>query len=320
MVKKAISILLILMTVLSVLSFNGCADEDDSKLTVICSVFPVYDWARNIVGDNEGVELRLLISNGADPHSYQPTAEDVLEVRSADVMLRIGGESDGFINELLKNAPKVLDLKLMEVEGITLCHTAKESHGHSHDDGHDHATDEHIWLSLKNAATSVDAITKLLAKEAPEYAEEFHKNAEDYKKKLTELDEKYSGCVENAAEKKMIFADRFPFVYMTEDYHLEYAAAFEGCSTESEASFETVIQLADKLREWELKVICITESSTDDLAKRVISSAGISDVSIVVFDSMQSVNARRISDGETYIGIMEKNLISLCTALGSAKT
>ena len=316
MLKKFISLLLLLITLF--LSVSGCTSVKKEKVTVLCTVFPIYDWVRNVVGDSENIEVKLLVSGGADLHSYQPSVDDVIDIRSADLVVRVGGNDDSFVGELLSEG-KGKDLRLMENEQIKLCHISKSSHGHNHeheeDHGHEHTTDEHIWLSLGNAEISVNAICTALSELDAKSADKFKANADGYIEKIRKLDEKYKSAVSECKEPKLIFADRFPFVYLTEDYGIEYEAAFEGCSTEADASFETVLRMAKRLDEWSLPYVCVTESSDRKLADAIIRASSKKTVKILVLDSMQSVTEKDIESGITYIGIAEKNLATLTSAL-----
>ena len=309
--KKLLALTLVLVMALSILS--GCGAKNE-KLTVVCTVFPVYDWVRSVVGDSDTVDVKLLVSDGADLHSFQPTAKDAISIRTADIIVRIGGVDDGFVNGLLEDG-KNTDLRLIEAEGVTLRHTAKSAEHHEHD-GHHHPVDEHIWLSIRNAKVCVEAICSAISAADPENADIYRKNADAYIKELSALDEKYALTVDAADTPRVIFADRFPFIYLTADYDIEHAAAFEGCSTDAEASFDTVLGLSQKLDEWELSCLCVTETSDGKLYDAICDLKRDRQISLAVLDSMQSVRSADIESGTTYIGIMENNLRVLTDILG----
>lgn len=314
MSKRIIALLLSVFALLGVLS--GCGERDD-KLTVLCTVFPVYDWVRSVVGENENIEVKLLVSDGSDLHSFQPTARDAINIKTADLVVRVGGADDSFVNELTKDTDGI-DLRLIEAEGVIQRHVSVSSeHEHSHEGEHDHKhlTDEHIWLSLKNARVCVEAICGALSEIDPSSAEKYRANADAYIEKLIALDYEYAYAVAAVNEPRLVFADRFPFVYMTEDYGIEYEAAFEGCTTDAEAGFDTVLRLASKVEEWELSCLLATESSDQRLPTSVRDAVKGRNIEIAVLDSMQSVTKKDISAGESYIGIMEKNLAVLREAL-----
>lgn len=309
MIKKIIAACLCIPLLLAVAA--GCKKEDD-RPAVVCSVFPIYDWVRNIVGDREAVDVKLLVDDGSDIHSFQPTAKDAIEIKEADLVIRVGGVDDSFIGELTDS--EKIDLRLSEAEGVTLKHTSvSSSHSHSDHSGHDHPVDEHIWLSLKNAAACAEAICKALSELDPDGAEIYRENADNYIAKLNALDIRYADTINGAGNKRAVFADRFPFIYLAEDYGIEYEAAFEGCSTDAEAGFDTIIRLADRLDEWELSCVFVTESSDTLLAGAVAERVENREISVAVLDSMQSVS--KDSDGADYLTIMENNLNTLSAGL-----
>ena len=317
MKKRIISIILLVVIIFGAVSATvGCSKKDDGKITVICTVFPIYDWVRNVVGVSDAVEVKLLVSNGADLHSYQPTADDIISIKDAEVIIRVGGDGDSFLDDILPQCQNIKDICLMENHEIEVMETHNDSHDHSAGDGHHHASDEHIWLSLHNAKESVSAICETLCELDGKNAEKYIANAAVYTEKLSTLCDLYDEAMSKAQNKKIVFADRFPFIYMTEEYGIEHTAAFEGCSTESEASVETVIRLAERLDEWELDCIAVTERSDKRLAEVVIGASGRKNAQILVFDSMQSVTNVDISAGKNYIGIMEYNLQTLIIAVG----
>ena len=314
---RIISVILLVVIIFGVIPATvGCSKRDDGKITVICTVFPVYDWVRNVVGSSETVEVKLLVSNGADLHSFQPSADDIIAIRDAEVIVRVGGAADAFLNDILPECDEIKDVCLMSAPGVTVRESLKETHSHAEGDGHAHAADEHIWLSLKTAKAAVSAICETLCELDGENAEKYRANTEAYAERLSSLDAEYTAATATAKNKKIIFADRFPFIYMTEEYGIEHTAAFEGCSTESDASFDTVMRLSSKLDTWGLDYIAVTESSDGQLAEAVINASGRKNAQILVFDSMQSVTDADISAGKSYMEIMKNNLQTLKIAVG----
>lgn len=309
----------ILLIGLMLLGLAGCgeAPADSGKLQVICTVFPQYDWVRNIIGeDNEDVALTLLMDNGADLHNYQATITDLMNISACDLFIYVGGESDDWVEDALKEptnenrkAVALLDL----VEPLETDHDHEEEH--EEEEEHEHEYDEHVWLSLKNADAAVNHIAGLLAELDPENAEVYRTNAADYRASLQALEAKYQACMDSAVRKTMVFADRFPFGYLARDYGLECYAAFSGCSAETEASFATLTNLTEKVKENDLPAVMVIETSDQSIAKSVISNTETKDQEILVLDSLQSVTQARIDAGETYLNIMEKNLSVLEKAL-----
>lgn len=288
----------------------GCGELPEKRsgsLHVLCTVFPLYDWARNIAGNT--AEVSLLNENGADMHSYQPTAADIVRLHSCDILIYTGGESEKWVAEVIKQSDNknLKALNLIELLGDKAV-TEREEGAERRENGDE--TDEHIWLSLKNAEILTDKIAAALSGADNKNKDIYKTNAAKYAERLAALDKEYTEALKNAKHKAMIFADRFPFRYFTEDYGLDYYAAFPGCSAETEASFETVIFLAKKADE-NGDCIFITETSNGDIANAVNQNTAKRNKKILTLDSMQSVNKKDIKNGLTYISVMQKNLETL---------
>lgn len=321
--KKIISSLLIFVLLLGVAGCGAPAQESD-KLQVICTVFPQYDWVRNILGETDSIEVTLLMDNGADLHNYQASVADLSAIAACDLFIYTGGASDAWVQDVLPNRTnpfrKVLSLiHLMEPICATHDHEEHEKqmedYGHIHDEEEDY--DEHIWLSLKNADLAVQKIAEMLGEIDPENAATYTANADAYRAKLTQLDKEYQETTNSAAIKTLVFADRFPFAYLFRDYGLTYHAAFTGCSAETEASFATISMLAQKVDELKLRAVMVIETSDQSIARTVVQNTKTKDQQILVLDSMQSVTQKRIDAGETYLNIMENNLKILKNALAT---
>lgn len=325
-IKKVCSVLLSILLLIPFLF--GCSKSiqknNPHTFDIICTTFPHYDWMRQIIGDTEGVTLSLLISNGTDPHSYEPTIADIAALNHSDMVVLVGGDSDTWIKEALAQSENkdLIQVKLNEMEGVTLQKITSESgHNHAHEhehehDGHDHSPyDEHIWLSLRNAAACVRGLTSTLANHDPTHAESYQANADRYLQALEDLDRRYVEAVASAAKRELLFADRFPFIYLTEDYGLHVHAAFDGCTTDVNASFATIVSLAKEVSELCVTKIMVTEASDQKLAEAVIRATERSDLSILAMNSLQSITNQGIQDGATYLSIMEENLSVLKEAL-----
>ena len=307
----------ILSLILIVTVFSSCqkpeTTQENDGITVVTTIFPVYDWTRNVAGDN--CNVIYLDESGTDMHSFEPTAKDILTLADADVLIHIGGVSDEWVAAAVESAnnPELVTLSLMDVTGVL---EEEIIDGMEHDDDDDHDTaeyDEHIWLSLRKAEAAVSAIAETLGKADNANKDKYTANAESYNAKLASLDGKFSDCVNNAKQKTLLFADRFPFRYFTEDYSLEYFAAFPGCSAESEASFETMTFLIEKTKELSLPYILIIENSDSKMAQTIGNETG---AEILSLNSCQSVTKNDIDNGITYLSAMEKNLQIITEALG----
>lgn len=317
MIKKWLVVLLLLSMLLVCMA--GCGErEENDTVKIVCTVFPVYEWARNIVGEAENVEIVWLACNGTDIHSYQPTTKDIVDMLSCDLLLYVGGETETWVEQSLKHRKTEgqLLMNLAEAEGVVLRQVSAESivgeaHEHIHEHDHAHtngAIDEHIWLSLRNAAACSSAIADVLCQIDPEQEAMYRDNLQTYIGQLQALDEAYESTFAEANDPILLFADRFPFVYLAEDYGIRYVAAFEGCTTEAEVTPETVLHLAHHADEWKLDWIMITESSDGTLAEAIIRATEEKNQEVAVLDSIQSVDQWEMESGESYLGIMERNL------------
>ena len=304
---------------------SGGASGEEKSLRVVATIFPVYDWARQVVGDLPGVELVWLQDTGVDLHSYQPSAADLLNLSSCDLFLYVGGESDSWVAGALEEAvnPDLQALNLLEALGdkarpetLTEGMQAEEDHdGHDHDHEEEETADEHIWLSLRNASLLTGALADALGRLDPDNADAYAANAAAYQAQLAGLDAEYQAAVEGASASALLFGDRFPFRYLADDYGLEVYAAFPGCSAETEASFETVAFLAGKVDQLGLPAVLTIEGSDQRVAQTIIQNTAAQNAALLRLDSMQGTTARDAADGASYLSIMESNLAVLKTAL-----
>ena len=299
-------------------------EETDRKLNIVTTIFPEYDWTRNILGNREAdVNLTMLLDNGTDLHSFQPAVKDIMKVSSCDLLIYVGGESDQWIEDALESAQnkEMKTINLMEVlsdsikEEETVEGMQGSEHEHTHEDEDEKEYDEHVWTSIRNASVICDAIEETLEEMDPENKETYQSNAESYKEKLSALDTEYQNMVSSAKQDTLLFADRFAFRYLVDDYGLNYYAAFSGCSAESEASFKTVTFLAGKLDELGIKTVLTIEKSDDRIAQTVIENTKKKDQKILELNSMQSITSDEIKNGVTYLSVMEDNLKVLKEAL-----
>ena len=276
----------------------------------------------------------MLLDNGVDLHSYQPTADDILKISTCDMFIYVGGESDEWVEDALKEATNkdMTVINLLEVLGDSvkeeeMVEGMQESeHEHEHEDEaadeheHEHEEgeteyDEHVWLSLRNAAILTDSISKALQKIDAANAGVYKDNSERYIEKLNDLDSQYSDAVSEAPVKTLLFGDRFPFRYLTDDYDLNYYAAFVGCSAETEASFETITFLSGKVDELSLHAVMTIEGTDHRIAETIVQNTQTHDQQILSLDSMQSITSKDVAGGTTYLSIMENNLSVLKEAL-----
>lgn len=319
---------MLVIVVLCMCLLSGCAidsvpDADDSRLHIVCTTFPQYDWVRNLIqGNEENILLTLLMDKGGDLHNFQPSALDIARVSDCDMFVYVGGESDVWVDDALAEAvnPDMRVINMMEVVSGNLVeeehlesfdHMGQEGHGH---EGHASEYDEHIWLSLRNAGMIVEEVSAQLEALDGAHASLYEKNCDAYLAKLNALDLEYARVVEESRNDTLLFADRFPFRYFVEDYGIKYYAAFEGCSAETEASFGTVAFLADKLEALGTGAVIVLDGSDDRLARVLIENTETKNQKIFVLNSLQSVSRKDIRAGLSYLAAMEKN----CSVLGQA--
>lgn len=328
MSKKITSILIAVLLMIVAVGSSGTTvvqaesgpSGSDKKLKIVATIFPEYDWTREILGDREkDVELTLLLDNGTDLHSFQPAVKDIMKVSSCDLLIYVGGESDQWIEDALKSA-KNKNMKTVNLMDVLKDHLKEEEsvegmqeshHGHEEETEYD----EHVWTSLRNAAIATEAIADVLRELDPKNSDIYEKNLKSYQAELSNLDMEYRKTVEQSTHKTLLFADRFPFRYLADDYGISYYAAFSGCSAESEASFKTITFLAGKIDKLGLKDVFTIEKSDDRIAQTVIENTRNKDQKVKVLNSMQSVTSEEIREGTTYLSVMKNNLKVLKEAM-----
>lgn len=323
--KTKVSLCILLcITMANIVMLTGCKSNtnntDTAKYSIVCTTFSQYDWIREILGAHTGqFELTYLLDKGGDLHNYQPTAESMAKISSADLFVYVGGESDAWVEEALKGSvnQEMCVVNLIDVLGDRIREEEVVEGMQSQEEclAEEAEYDEHIWLSLKNAAYLTDALSETIKQIDPENAADYDKNAKTYIQELHALDDAYTDAVSNAKRKTLLFGDRFPFRYMTEDYGIDYYAAFTGCSTETDASFETITFLAGKVDELELHTILVIEGSDQRIAETIRQNTRSQNQEILTIDSLQSVTAKQIESGFTYLGAMRDNLEVLKKAL-----
>ena len=318
-----------LLAVLAACAFFSAAAA--VKPRVVTTLFPIWDWTRNIIGERaDAVELLPPLNTGVDLHSFQPSVDEILRISSCDLFLYTGGESDAWVKRVVRDSvnKKQAAVSMIEalgdraraeetVEGMEAGHHHDEDHDkdheHHHDVGPEH--DEHVWLSLVNARMLCGRIADALSGINAEGKQIYRANAEAYCARLDALDAKYRAAVATAKHKTLLFADRFPFRYLVDDYGLNYYAAFQGCSAESEASFKTILFLADMLDELKLPCVLTIDGSSKKIAETVVRTAKSGPVPILTLNSLQSVRDADAARGLDYLAVMERNLEILKEAL-----
>lgn len=303
------------------------SDIGQGRLQVVATLFPYFDFVREIAG--ELADVSLVVPAGMDTHSFEPTAADLIKIGKADVVLYNGGENERWMEQVLdagENEKLLADAMMNHVDVLLEEHVEgmqenqseawEEKRGGGEHPEHDE-TDEHIWTSPVNAQKIVEQIAEDLSEADPAHGREYQKNAGKYIKKLQELDEEFRRLTVQAENKYLAFADRFPLRYFVEEYGLDYTAAFAGCSSDTEPSADTITYLTDQVRERKLPMVLKIELTSDKVAKAVAEAAGTSrhPVRVETFYTCHNVTREQFERGETYLSLMEKNISVLQDAI-----
>lgn len=310
--KKFSAFILVFTIIISV--FTGCNlndFEDNGKINIVSTIFPLYDFSRQITGDK--ANLKMLIKPAGDAHTYEPTPQDIISIEKSDVFLYVGGESDEWIENIIDNIDtnktkivKLIDyvdtLEEIEVEGM------QTHENHSGEDEVEPEIDEHIWTSPVNAIKMVNAISDAVCEADKTNFGEYQKNTDNYIGQLTDIDNKFRDVVENSKRKEFIFGDRFPLIYFAKEYGLKYYAAFPGCSSETEPSAATLAFLTDKMKEDNIPYVLKIELSNENVAETIASEVN---ADIFTFYSCHNLTKDEFDSGKTYISMMNENIDTL---------
>ena len=325
--KKFISIFI--LVALAAAGLAACANSRQSASAsdgpqIVTTIFPEYDWVMNVLGDNgQDAEVTLLLDKGVDLHSYQPTADDIMKISTCDLFIYVGGESDDWVDDALREATNedMVVVNLLDVLGGSVKEEEvvegmqEEAEDDTEDEECEVEYDEHVWLSLRNASRLVQEISNAIQKIDPANAAAYESNAASYVSQLEDLDARYKETVEASPIRTLLFGDRMPFRYLVDDYGLDYYAAFVGCSAETEASFETITFLAQKVDELGLHAVMTIEGTDHRIAETIVQNTDTKDQTILSMDSMQSTTQNDVDNGVSYLSIMESNLSVLRDAL-----
>ena len=286
------------------LAVNLKSRETKRCYTIVASNFASYDFARAVTGD--AAEVKMLLKPGAEAHDFEPTPEDIIDIKNADLFVYIGGESEEWVEKILEsnNISSSKTLELMDDMELI-----EEEDEHSTEEAE---YDEHIWTSPKNAIMIVQRITDKLAEINPQKVDEYTNNANKYVERLSKIDEKFQEIVSNASKNELIFGDRFPFLYFVREYGLKYTAAFPGCSEQTEADAATIARLIDRAKATNTKVILKIELTSDKIAKTIAEATG---ASVMEFSAAHNVSKADFEKGVTYADLIEQNTKVLEEAL-----
>ena len=302
---KAVSATLACLCVIGV--SVGCANgSQDNRPKLVFSTFVLYDWAKNVLGeDADKYDMRILGANGADIHSYQPTVSEISLLSECKAFFHIGGKSDEWVDEILKTVPSEERARVDFAE--LLISDGELPAGHE-DHAEEHLADEHIWFSFDHVCYAIEKTASELGKLSPDRADTYEKNAASYCESVRALGLEYKAAADNAKTKNVVVADRYPFYYLFSELFITAHTAFEGCSAESEASFEVISKLSAKLDEFKLGCVIVCEGSDKKIAQTVIDNSSRKEARILTLNSMQSVTQNDIENGASYLSILESNL------------
>ena len=295
--------------------------DDETAIDVVTNSYAAYDWVKQIFADDtDHIRMTYLLENGVDLHNYQPDAEDIRKIADCDVFIYVGGESDRWAADAIRNSGNshLLAVHMLACIG-KLAKEEEVKEGMQAEEEEEPETDEHVWLSVRNASVITGVIFNQVSSLVtdPEELKQITANYENYQAELMKLDQEYAKAVSAADLDTVIFGDRFPFRYLLDDYGIDYYAAFAGCSAETEASFETVRFLAEKADEIGARNILTIETGNQKLAETIINNTQTGDQGILVMNSIQSVNAEEVKAGLSYLEVMRENLEVLKQALSS---
>ena len=307
--RKLLAVITAAATVLSLCacsSESGYSNSDSGKLKIISTVFPPYDLARQIAGDN--AEISILLPPGSETHNYEPSAKDMIAIRNCDIFLYIGGENEQWAEKLINSndTENVTAVKLIDY--VPTLFEDEDEHDHDHDHEHEHETDEHIWTSPKNAQLMLSAVYDAICKVDPSDKQTYTKNKDAYAKQLSDLDDAYRSAVDNAKNKTIVLADKFPFRYLAHEYGLEFNAAFAACSDESEPGVSTMIKLTKTIKENNIPAVYYLEFSSTKIADTLCDETGATKL---MLHSCHNVSKQDIENNVSYVDLMKQNLENL---------
>lgn len=312
--QRVIKPLSLLLCLAFVFGFAGCTDgeekkQESEKISIVCTLFPQYDFTRQLVGDK--AEVTLLLTPGTDSHSYDPSPVDMVKINESDLFIYTGQVMEGWAAEVVGSLNgKVAVLSLPE--GKRLKENAADFSSHIEED-HDHSADPHIWTSPVNAMLIVREICDKICEIDPENEEFYRGNEEVYLKKLEELDSAIRAVTDKAENKTIVMCDRFAFAYFCEEYGLDYIAAFDACTSNTEPSPAVIVEITKTVQDKKIPAVFCAELSNRKVADAVSAQTG---VQVLELHSCHNLSADDFNAGETYLSLMYRNATNLKIALG----
>ena len=305
--------------------FGVQKNNSTQPFRVVSTNFAGYDFARTVTNEIDGVTIEMLLPPGADIHAYEPTPGDIAKIAEADLFIYNGGESEAWVDEILKTTRPKKALKMMGLVNTVKEETPQgqaeepaphsedehqQTHEHHHSEGAEY--DEHVWTSFANAIKITARIAQEIARLKPEFSDKVTSNSNEFAQKANSLKSEYQEVISNAKRKVIVFGDKFPLRYFVDEMGLEYFAAFPGCAEETEASPKTISNLTTEIREHNIPVVFKIELSSGNIAETIARETG---ATILEFNTMHNVSRADFESGASFLGIMEQNLPLLKEAL-----
>ncbi len=298
---------LLCVSLCSCSAMDNLKGKDNEKLSIVTTIFPSYDFARQLCGTN--ADITMLLKPGQESHTYEPTAQDIMAIQECDLFIYVGGENDSWVEDILESFDEPVEtIAMTDCVGL-IEEVHDEADGHDHDE---HETDEHVWTSPKNAMAISGEIAEKLC-EIDEKNEKYYKESLDkYLRELESLDNDIRSVVEGGKRKTLIFGDRFPFAYFANEYGLTCYAAFQGCSSETEPSPKVLAELIEKVEAEDIPAVLYIEFSAQTVADSIAEQTGCKSL---LLHSCHNVTEKEIADGATYVSLMRQNIETLKEAL-----
>lgn len=318
--KKILKLLFVTTLIFSIVGLTGCNNnENDSKLTIISTSFPGYDFARAITKDATDTSVRMLLKPGAETHDFEPTPKDIKDIKNSDIFIYVGGDSDEWIEDILDDIDtnktkiiKLMDLVNLKKEEVIEGMEEHEEEHHHDDDEEEVEYDEHVWTSPSNAITIINKIKDEIIKIDNDNKSTYEENTKNYTNEINNISKEIKNVVDNSKRKELIFADRFPLRYFVDEYNLTYYAAFPGCSEQTEASAKTIAFLINKVKEDNVPVVFHIELSNGKIANAISKETN---AKVLEFNAAHNISQSDFDAGVTYTDIMRKNISVLKEAL-----
>ena len=316
--NKIFKVFIATIMIFCVVSFTGCGKQENSdKLTIIATSFPSYDFARAVVKDSDNIEVKMLLKPGSEMHDYEPTPQDIKNIKNSKLFIYVGGESDEWVQNVINDLDieKSKTIKLMDLVNLKeeeLIEGMEEEKDHDEHEHEEVLYDEHVWTSLDNAITIINRLKDEIIKIDNNNKDLYEKNASSYTEEISKLDLNIKEVLNNSKRKELIFGDRFPLRYFTDQYNLTYYAAFPGCSEQTEASAKTISFLINKVKTDDIPVIFHIELSSGKIAETISKETG---AKVLEFNSAHNISQKDFDSGKTYVDIMKDNIEVLKEAL-----